>query len=226
MTCEYAHLLGVYALDVEDRYRSAVEQHVRCCPDCRAELDELSGVRGLLALTHDLEVRPPDTDEPIGPRDDLLDRVLAAIDAERSAARATRRRRYALAAAAAVVLAAAGAGAVVATNNAQPDAIRTAAGESSVGVDATTTLTPEVWGTRVAMALRGLEPGASCRLLVRTADGRQETIASWRVAYDDTITVEGMTSHFPDDLAELVVLDDDDRQLITVPLTSAKGTPS
>lgn len=224
MTCDYAWRLGVYALDVDDSDRPAVDQHVSSCSDCRAELAELTGLRGMLAMTRDTHLGA--ADQAVGPSANLLDRVLTTMDTERTEARSARRRRQGLAAAAAVLAVGSVAGvALTVLDDGPPAAVLIAAGESDFGVSAETAVQPELWGTRITMTLRGLPLGTSCRLVARAGDDRAETIASWHVSYQDNLKVEGMTSIFPDDLAALEVVDDDGRRLITTPLTPTEGTP-
>src|SRR5438445_2008497 len=63
-------LLGAYALDaVDDDERTALEDHLRTCPRCRAEVEEHREVASLLAH--------PGASAPVG----LWDRIVGSLDA-------------------------------------------------------------------------------------------------------------------------------------------------
>lgn len=223
MTCPHVERLGVFALGIDDAERAGVERHVAGCADCRAELAELRSLPTLLDAVRKAGI--VFGDEPVRPPDDLLDRVLVTIAAERVRTR-KRRRRVAVFATAALLagVSAAGVGAVLRAEQ-SPDPVPLATARSPYGVSATTSATGRPWGTEIDMTLRGLPLGSSCRLVARADDGRTETAASWRVTYENSLTVEGMTSIAPDDLTELEVVDDNGRGLLTVAVTSPRGTP-
>ena len=70
--CEIRHDIGGYVLGaLESDEVARLEAHLDACPECRAELERLSGVSPLL----DLVVEPP----PVAPRD-LRDRVVVGSD--------------------------------------------------------------------------------------------------------------------------------------------------
>lgn len=65
--------VGAYVLDaLEPEERRAFEEHLRTCPECRAEVRELAGVADALALTA----------EPVEPPDGLRQRIMDAVAAE------------------------------------------------------------------------------------------------------------------------------------------------
>ncbi|MGH3490333.1 MAG: hypothetical protein ACRDP8_20795 [Actinopolymorphaceae bacterium] len=169
---------------------------------------------------------------PVPLSDDLLDRILAAIAAERTdqVAPVTPLRRWgrraALGIAAAVALGGSVVGvAVLRDGPTSPDQTQLTAGRSSFGVTARTTVHDETWGTRIGMTLQGLPPLTSCRLVARAHDGRTETVASWRVTYDDALEVEGMSDFRAGELAELQVIDTTGRRLVTVAATPIGRKP-
>lgn len=159
--------------------------------------------------------------------DDLLNRVLAAIATERTDHRTAkvtairrRRRRVALGIAAAVALGGSVAGVAVARGELlTPDHAQLTASRSTYGVTATTNVRDDPWGTQIDMALHGLPPLTSCRLVAKAHDGRTETVASWRVTYDDGLEVEGISQIRATELAELQVIDTTGRLLLTVTAT-------
>lgn len=227
MTCPHARRLGVFALGIEDSDRTSFERHLATCTACQAELSELNVLPSMLATVDSADIANLEQQRVTRPADELLDRVLATISNERGVLRSRHRRRwFALAAVAVLIVGGMATGAVVAIQGSHAAGqVQLAAGRSNVGVSATTAVRPEAWGTRIDMTLTGLPPRISCRLIARTADGRTETAASWRVTYQDSLEVEGMTSLSSEDLAELEVVDDSGRLLITVPVRTAGEPP-
>ncbi|MEQ7125258.1 zf-HC2 domain-containing protein [Actinopolymorpha sp. B11F2] len=248
MSCTHAPRLGAYALGVDDPERRAIEGHLASCAHCRAELSDLAEVAAMLVTARSAGIVDAGVGEAgvgeagvgeagasdaavidMNPEseavDDLLDRILAAIATERTdqAAKARGvhwRRRVALGIAAAVALGGSGVGVAVARGELlTPDQTQLVAGRSAYGVTATTSVRDEPWGTRIDMTLLGLPPLTSCRLVAKSHDGRTETVASWRVTYDDGLDVEGMSEFRADELAELQVIDTAGRRLVTVAAT-------
>ncbi|MCC5579691.1 zf-HC2 domain-containing protein [Microtetraspora sp. AC03309] len=122
MTCEDVRIsLGVYVLGALDTEETAeVEAHLDDCPDCLAELAELSGLPPLLARVSEEDIR-----HAADPPREMLDRLLTAT------VRRRRRSRVMLALAASVVVAALG-GTTWATTVAQHAADSSAGGSSTV----------------------------------------------------------------------------------------------
>ncbi|MEQ4205534.1 zf-HC2 domain-containing protein [Actinopolymorpha sp. B9G3] len=239
MSCTHAPRLGAYALGVDDPERRAIERHLASCAHCRAELSDLAEVAAMLATARSAGIVDAEvSDAEVGDAgvidmsqeseavDDLLDRILAAIATERTDQAAKvrgvrwRRRRVALGIAAAVALGGSVVGVAVARGELlTPDHTPLVAGSSAYGVTATTSVRDEPWGTRIDMTLHGLPPLTSCRLVAKAHDGRTETVASWRVTYDDGLDVEGMSEFRAAELAELQVIDTAGRRLVTVAAT-------
>jgi hypothetical protein len=211
MTCKYVYRLGVLALGARDPLHGAdVERHLRHCVECQDEYIRLAALPPLLATVTaaDVDLSGP----PADPAPELLDRVIDAVVGERQ----KRRHRVLIAGAAtALVVAAAAALGALAWPSA-PEEPRSLAADSRFGVDATSTVVPKAWGTSIAMTLRGLTPGTSCRLVVHARDGRKETVGSWRVTYENAVQVEGMTALRFDELTDVEVVDSTDRSLVTV----------
>ena len=228
MTCPQAHFLGPFALGADDLDAEGIERHVASCPTCQSELSELSGVAALLATVQASGV-DVDAAEPADYTDELLDRVLVAIGTERAAERETRRRRrrtFLLAAAATVAIAAGSVAGVTLAGRDSGTGPGTAssqvshlAGTTRFGVSATTTIRPDPRGTMIEMALDNLPAVTSCRLVAKASDGRTDTVTSWPVTYQSSLNVHGTTSIRPADLAELQVIDNTGRRLVTVTAT-------
>ncbi|MEQ7009342.1 hypothetical protein ABN028_24500 [Actinopolymorpha sp. B17G11] len=221
-----ARSVGVVDGDIEPNQGSKAETDPATEPDTdpvtEAETDQRAEPEGeavpVPELGHELC--------PVPLSDDLLDRILAAIATERTdhqTAKVTvnrRPRRLALGIAAAVAVGGSVVGmAVLRDGLTSPDQTQLAAGTSVYGVTASTTVHDESWGTRIDMALAGLPALTSCRLVAKAHDGGTETVASWRVTYDDGLEVEGMSKYRADELAQLQVIDTTGRRLITVAAT-------
>jgi hypothetical protein len=227
MSCPYTQDLGAFALGIDPSDRAGLERHVADCQLCQTELSGLTAVTALLAKVREHGIDVADAEPPAFP-DDLLDRILGTIAAERAAAsnaaehraaagRAARRRRgrWLAAAAAAVVIGSAG-GLALAGWPGQDGQPGPPVAASRYGVEATTSLHPDPRGTRIQMSLSNLPDVRSCRLVAKARDGRTETITSWPAGYDTTVDVTATTSIQADDLAELQVIDDRGRRLLTV----------
>jgi anti-sigma factor RsiW len=183
MTCDQARLsLGVYVLDaLEPHERAAVDAHLVVCPECAAELVELNPLPGLLSslTAEDVEGVAPMA-SPDG-FERLLARAQASIVDPPAQPRRHRGWRVPVgAAAAAVVLL----GVVLTFGRAgsSPSSPHTyQASQGDVGI--TVTLTSEVRGTAVDVAVRGVPRGERCTLVAQGRDGARETVGTWQVTY-------------------------------------------
>jgi hypothetical protein len=186
VSCPHRFDVGVYVLGALDPpEREAFEAHLDGCASCRAELTAVAGLPGLLSRAAAPVVDP---EPPV--------EILAG-----TLRRVRRRRRVALLAAAAAVVVALGVGAGVAVWSgpgpaAAPDTVVAAqarevvlpavAGSESSGL---ADLTARPWGTQVSLTCvyEGAPhpppppdaPRTTYVLVVRSADGRLEQIASW-----------------------------------------------
>ncbi len=186
MSCPHRVDVGVYVLGALDPpERQAFEAHLDGCAACRAELTAVAGLPGLLSRAEAPVVDPE-------PPAEILTGTLRRV---------RRRRRGALLAAAAAVVVALGLGAGVADwagggPAAAPDTVVAAparevvlpavAGSESSGLAG---LTARPWGTQVSLTCvyQGAPhpppppdtPRTTYVLVVRSADGHLEQIASW-----------------------------------------------
>jgi anti-sigma factor RsiW len=220
MTCrEGATDLGAYvlgALDPADRRR--VDEHVRDCPACAAELAELRNLPGLLA-----EVRLDDLQSaPVAPSPELFERVSAAVAADRrsGAIRALMappggkgRRRLLVAAAVAAVL---GAGAGVTSWVVGPDeeTRSVVAGE----VRMTVTVTARGDGTSLDIAVAGVPAEEKCRLVVVDRDGESHPAGEWEATYAGEAWFKGWSDVDRSAVEDVVLLGTDGEELVRVPL--------
>ncbi len=159
---------------------------------------------------------PPDSDL-------LVRRTVRAVRARSGGAR--RQRRFALVAAAAVTAAALLGGGVLVGRGLAPDPISVVAAgsrtvEGSEGpVTMTATITPAAGWVRVAAAVRGIEPGRRCTIIVLGRDGTEHVAGSWLVGSGGGgAAVEGSTIVDPDAVVGVAIRDEVGTDLITLPV--------
>jgi anti-sigma factor RsiW len=222
MNCSQTRLsLGAYVLGALDpAERCAVQTHLDGCPVCRDELAEFAGLPGLLShLTADeVEAGAPAASSA------LLDRLLAAVAAER---RRTVRARWLTAVAAAVVLGVGALAGVTLTGGGgqRPVAVASAT-DPHTHVAATVWLRPKQWGTEVSLRLRGVAADERCSLVAVASDGHRESAGSWQASYSGNADVTGAVSVAPAQLTRLDVVTFAGRTLVSVPVAGASSTGS
>ncbi len=208
MNCPHRFDVGVYVLGALDPgERETFEAHLEGCPACRAELSAVAGLPGLLSRAE----APVHVVEPEPPAELLAGTVR----------RVRRRRRVALLAAASAVVLALGVGAgvtawstsgpgpapdTVAVGQAREVALPAVAGSESSGLAG---LTARPWGTQVSLTCiyegaphpppPANAPRTTYVLVVRSADGRLEQIASWSPPPGEDVHVAASTD-LPSDL--------------------------
>jgi anti-sigma factor RsiW len=224
MSCDETKLaLGVYVTGaIDPSERAEVEEHLRECAECRAELAEISGLPALLdRLTlDDLDLAP------IPLPDDLYARVAAKARQEQAVADAPRRargRRLLAAAAALVIATGGGVGAWAALHDsdhgAPPSAGHTtkhfrSGGDSRVQMDVV--LASEATGTSYTVNVIGLPTDEHCKLIAVAADGSRDVAGEWDATYQGEARETGSTSIARDELAKLVLLGTDGEELSVV----------
>ncbi|GII57517.1 hypothetical protein Pth03_59060 [Planotetraspora thailandica] len=213
MTCEDVRMsLGVYVLGALDAEEAAeVEAHLDGCPECAAELMELSGLPAMLA-----RVSEEDITHAAAPPRAMLDRLVVV------SARRSRWSRIMLGLAASLVVAALGGsawlvsargGVATSAPASTSDTAQAAAGSpapptanqstkaldapadapaeaqaggleregSNGGVRLSVRLVSESGGTRVVSWVRGVPAGTVCRLWAVGKDGTRSPAGSWEV---------------------------------------------
>lgn len=190
MTGESHRLLreqvGAYALgQLSDAEFRAVYTHLQTCAACRADLDEIAPVAGLLGtVRHQLDTGSSagsgDQPEPPPLSPELIAEVRAAgagprsIDTARSR-RFTPPRWLPMAAASTVVaLAAAGIGFIAGAAGAGPGATGEAVSVRALdpAIQAEAGLVAHAWGTEVKLTATGFRPGTTYHVTVTSDDGR------------------------------------------------------
>jgi hypothetical protein len=206
--------LGAYVVGaLEPGERAALEAHLPGCQGCRDELAELAGLPGMLARLSPEEVEPaPAPPEHLGRR---------VVDELARRKQRTRRVRLSLVAAGCALVLGIG-GAVASTqwtgSGPEPPSTVATALDHGTHVRARAELSPEPWGTEVALRLSNVTPGTRCRLIAVGEDGRREVAGTWRADYEGNATVRAATAIPLADLGRLVVVADRQGPLVSVPV--------
>jgi hypothetical protein len=217
MTCEFAHLDGSYVLGaLAPTERLDFERHLTRCADCSRSVRELAGIPGLLAQVdlQDLEA----STVPALPTS-LLPSLVREVRG------AQRRRSVAVAAVAAAVAAVAVGAIAVAgglgiggeptalpsptvTTSRPPGTPMVAVGPTPVRAEVL--VAGVAWGTRLDLTCSytaeeddeeyEASPSAQYALVVTTADGRTEQVATWNGLPGRTMRVSGATATRRDDI--------------------------
>jgi anti-sigma factor RsiW len=179
---EWRESLGALALGrLPEEERAALEAHLQGCPECRAELDSLSGVARLLPLAD-----PEHFGSAPAPPPSLADRVAATIRAERRAQRRRRRRTgFALSGATAAVAAAALALFVLPGGSSGTPEQQVAFASLPPGLHISAILEPHAYGTEIHMYVKGAPSGTLCRVFVRGPDGVRQSAGSFRYRWGE-----------------------------------------
>ncbi len=205
MTCPHPDLGGYVLSALEPGESQRVEEHLRDCPVCAAELAELQALPALLG-----RVRLEDLAPVVAtPSPGLFDRLAAAVEDRRP------RRRLLLAAAAVLALLVGGAG--VASWVAGDDGARTWSA-SAGSVHLRLTATEQADGTALDVSVGGLPDGERCTLLVVDRAGKRHHAGEWAATYGGDASFRGWTEVERSDLAGVVLLDRDGRQLVRLRL--------
>jgi hypothetical protein len=217
--------VAAYALGLlEEPERSAFAAHLEECPRCTRELEQLTGMRALLA-----QVEPADLD-------DTADRPVE-LDSRRRGRRPVDRIAVA-AAAVALLLAGVFVGSAVSDSDvgATGDHVhgpaaelllygeRFAGADPASGVTGVVGIEPRGFGTHVALELRGVHGPQRCSLTVVSRTGARETAATWGVPDQgygvpeapNPLLIHGATSIAPDDISRFEITTAE-RTLLTVP---------
>jgi anti-sigma factor RsiW len=226
VTCEETRIsLGVYLVGALDpAERAAVDEHLRDCRRCRAELADLAMLPSMLdqLSPDDLgEVLPvPVTSEALFAR--VAAQARAEADAEpqesdgavdRELAR-HRLRRTLLAAAAAVTLVG-GATATTLTVLGSTSHVHSAA---QGPVHMQVTVASQATGSSLRVAVSGLPRDEHCWLYAVADDGTEEMVGQWVATYAGKAQVTGSTSIPSSHLARLVLEGTGGKRLVAVPV--------
>lgn len=217
--CPHAHEDAAYvlgALSPEDRV--AFERHLPTCEECGQAVRELAGIPGLLARV------PVEVLDPGRPPTPVPDTLLPAL--MRRVRRTRRRRNWVTAGLVGVAAAATAAAIGFATlgDDATPRATPPPAAPSTappepmrpVGdkpISGWVSLTQVGWGTRLDLTCSYADQSSdysdpswsTYALMVRTADGAVEQVASWKALPGRTMQISAATSADRDDIVSVEV---------------------
>ena len=204
--------LGAYVLGaLSPEERRLFEEHLDGCALCTAELAEFADIPALLD-----RVRPEDL-QPVAvtPSPELFGRVSAAALA--TPERTSRSRQWLLVAAAVPALLGVGTGVIVWAVNRGSDTSDTVTA-SAGSVHATLAVTGQEQGTLLELTVDGLRPGETCRMVAVDDHGEWYTAGEWPVSANGDGRWRGWADVQRDDLREVVVYGDGDRELVRLEL--------
>jgi len=231
MTCQTTVFLGVYVLGAANASeRQLVETHLPDCAECRAELERMAPLPGLLArLPAGLVAANGTAVETAGAH---VDGPAAAppVTGAHSGPFASRRAgarirsvrpRWALALTAAAAAAGLVLGLVLAPSApGRPATVRPAivlSGASPLThVHVTAALTATSWGTSIQLRASGIPENVLCRLIVHSHSGATEVAGVWDAWSTGPVAIPASAGLRPSDIADLQVRTAT-RTLVTIP---------
>lgn len=214
MTCPWSLDDGAFVLGAMDpAERQRYEQHLAGCASCAGSVQMLTALPALLNRVK--TAQPSRSVHPSRPPETLLPRLLAALRADR---RAARRRVQALLAAAACIALVVGAALALglhATRQHPAARPQTVAMQTltATPISAQVQILPRPWGTAVEMNCRyagtsgPYAGGGWYELVAADRAGHTRQLASWTAVPGQTAHVTGTTSWHGADLAWLEVRD-------------------
>jgi anti-sigma factor RsiW len=186
---EWRDSLGAHALGhLPEEERAGLEAHLEGCPNCRAELEQLTALAGSLSLAD-----PARFDSAPLPPPSLAVRVAAAIGRERLAGR-RRRTRLGLAFAGAAAAAIVAVALIVLPGDGgstSPERHVTFASLPK-GLEISAKLIPHSYGTEIHMYVKGVSSGTLCRVYLLSPSGTELSAGSFRYRWgDDNVAILG-----------------------------------
>jgi hypothetical protein len=101
-----------------------------------------------------------------------------------------------------------------------PIALVASATDAHTNVRADVTLTPDDWGSSLALRLSGVAPEEHCSLVAVDDHGRRDVASTWVATYEGAAVVTGHTSFQSGRITKLLVVTADGRTLVKVPIRS------
>lgn len=219
--CPHAHEDAAYVLGaLSPEERTGFERHLPTCATCARSVRELAGLPGLLARV------PVETLDPGQSTPPVPDTLLPGL--VRRVRRAQRRRTWVtagLAGVAAAVIVAAIGFATLGDDGGPPTAAPTAGAPSTAApaplrpvgdepISGWVSLTPVGWGTRLDLTCSYADASGDYAdpswstyvMLVHTADGEVEQVASWKALPGKTMHLSGATAADRDDITSIEVV--------------------
>jgi hypothetical protein len=187
-------------------------RHVDQCPECRREVTEINDVVRTLrrAAPGSAEAKDLAGAQTVALPHRSGDRVgIGVVRADR--ARPRRRHRLVMGVAGGLAAVAAVLVPVTAQQHvAQP--------KTSVALEREGQMAAHAWGTEVPVALTGLQPGRTYRLMTADASGSSAPGGSVRVAVDETVYTRIVTAMRRDAITDLIVEDEHGHVVVRVPI--------
>jgi anti-sigma factor RsiW len=208
VTCpEAATGLGAFVLGaLEPGERAQLEEHLRGCASCAAELAEFRALPALLDRVEPDDLRPV----AVAPSVDMFERLSAAAAPPPPRIRA---RTWALVAAAVLAVAGIGIGVTVRATG-SGDRTVTA---SEASVRATVTASTVDDGSVLVVSIAGMRPGEMCHLVAVDSGGGRHPAGDWPASASGDGTWRGWADVDRADLAAVLLLGDGGRELVRVP---------
>jgi anti-sigma factor RsiW len=202
VTCpDAATDLGAYVLGaLGPGERRRVEEHLERCPSCAEELAEFAALPALLDRVDPADLTPA----AVTPSPELFARMSAAANPP------PRARTRALVLVAAAVLAVLGIGVTVWATGSADQTVTATAG----AVRAEVTVTPVDDGSALGITVAGMHPHETCRLVAVARDGTRHAAGEWPTSAAGDGTWRGWTDVDRADLAAVVLVGDDGRELV------------
>jgi anti-sigma factor RsiW len=203
--------LGAYVLGALDPVEGRqVEEHLRGCPACAAEQQELRALAALLGTVDPDDLRA----EPVALSPDLFARTSAAAAAGKygRSGPSIRSRTWALVAAVVLAVLGIGAGITVWATGSGGQTASASAGPVRVTVTASEAKS----GSALEVTVAGLRPGEVCHLMAVDHDGQRHDAGDWPASKAGDGTWVGWTKLEPDAVAGAVILGHGGRELAHV----------
>ncbi|MEU4559327.1 zf-HC2 domain-containing protein [Actinoplanes sp. NPDC023936] len=226
-------LLGGYLLGgLDEADTDRLDEHLRDCADCRAELDRLAPVPEMLQHLPDarhLSGGAPLAVSPAArPSPQNIEGLLSRMRAEKHKEVRVNRTRW-LVAAAVVLIAAAAIGYGIFTGGRAPQGppealpsaeLITAQFEAAPGSSLTGTaaITQKSWGVAVALDVARMSGDAPFLCVVRNKAGATEQAAVWGDTPDGKAKVSGASSFPVDDVDAILITDKSGKLIGTAPV--------
>ncbi len=213
MSCDFAHLDGVYVLGaLAAGERAEYERHLPGCEECSRALRDLAGLPGLLGRVPLEVLEQPEAADPVP------ETLLPAVVAEASRPRGRRTAALVAAAVVALLLATVGVTAALVDDTGSDRSAAPSTSESTAPAQRLTSLgnpstgwvslTEKAWGTRIDLTCTydgKLTERTTYVLVVQPVDGAPQQVGTWEADLGQEVHLTMATSVATDDIATVEV---------------------